>query len=51
MLEKDRNYIELCGELYGNVGNDTLNFFINTNNLSGDEYFEIKKGRQVVYYI
>lgn len=50
-LDRDRTFIDLCAELYGNVEDETLDFFINTNNLSGSEYLEIKKGKQVVYYV
>ena len=50
VLDRDRNYIELCAELYNSVEDDTLNFFIDSNNLAGDEYFQLPKGRSVVFY-
>lgn len=49
-LDRPRNMIELCGELYGSVSNETLDRFISDNDLSGDEYFEFPRGRMVVYY-
>ena len=49
-LERDRQFIELCAELYGNVENKTLENFIAENNLTADEMVIIPMGREVVYY-
>lgn len=46
-----RNFLELCAELYGGVDDDDLNFFINSNALSGSEIIEIPIGREIVYYV
>lgn len=46
---RPRTMVDLCAELYGEV--DTrLDFFINTNDLTGDEHLEIPAGREIVYY-
>jgi len=43
--------IPLVAELYGEV-DAPLDFFIRSNNLTGDEILlEIPKGREIVYYI
>jgi prophage DNA circulation protein len=49
-LTRNRSIIDLVAELYGTI-DDKLDFFINTNNLTGSEILELPKGRQVVYYI
>ena len=50
-LDKEHTFVELCGELYGDVSDDSLNFFIDSNDLSGSEIIEIPRGRSIVYYI
>lgn len=50
-LESPRCYIELCAELYGDISDDRLLFFIESNELTGDEILELPKGRGVVYYV
>lgn len=48
--DRNRNMIELSAELYGET--DTrLDFFINSNNLTGSEILEIPKGREIRYYV
>ena len=49
VLGRARTMVDRVGELYGSV-DDQLDFFINTNDLSGDEIIEIPAGRTVVYY-
>ena len=49
VLDRDRGLVELVGELYGEV-DPKLDFFINSNNLTGDEIFELPRGREIVYY-
>ena len=51
ILTKQRTIIDLCAELYGNIDDETLNFFITSNDLSGSEILEIQKGKEIVYYI
>jgi hypothetical protein len=48
-LDRDRTPHDLVAELYQTI-DPVLDFFAMTNNLSGDELFEIKKGRKIVYY-
>jgi len=50
VLTSDRSIIDLTFELYGTV-DDKLDALINDNDLSGDEIIEIKRGREVVYYV
>lgn len=49
-LDRPRNLIELCGELYGSI-DENLDLMINSNNLTGSEILEIPKGREIVYFI
>lgn len=49
VLNRNRSIVDLVGELYGSV-DDYLDFFIESNNLSGAEIIELLKGRTVVYY-
>jgi hypothetical protein len=50
VLDRPRTLIDVCAQVYGAIDNDTLDFFISTNNLSGDELLELQRGRLVVYY-
>lgn len=50
VLDRDRTMMDLVPELYGTVDDDTLNFFIDSNDLTGDEHIEMKKGRRIAYY-
>ena len=50
VLDRPRALIELCGELYGSVGDERLDFLISTNHLTGSEILELPRGRRVVYY-
>lgn len=49
-LDRNRTIIDLVGELYGSI-DDQLDFFINSNELTGSEILELPKGREIVYYI
>jgi prophage DNA circulation protein len=51
ILDSDRGMQELCFELYGSSKPDVLDLFASTNDFSGDEYFIIKEGREIVYYL
>lgn len=48
--DRARSIIDLCAELYGSV-DDKLDFFINSNSLTGNEIVEIPRGRSIKYYI
>lgn len=50
VLDRDRSIIDLVAELYGEI-DKKLDFFINTNDLTGDEIVELPKGRKIVYYV
>lgn len=50
VLDRNRTFVDLCAELYGET-DEIYDFFISSNNLSGDEYLEIKRGREIVYYV
>lgn len=50
VLNRPRTVVDLVFELYDSV-DDQLDFFITSNDLSGDEYFELPVGREVKYYV
>lgn len=50
VLTRARTTIDLVGELYGTI-DDELDFFIQSNDLSGDEINELPAGREIVYYV
>ncbi len=50
VLDRARTCIDLVGELYGSI-DDKLDFFINSNGLSGSEILELPRGRSIVYYV
>ena len=50
-LERDRNVIELCAEIYESVENYYIDKFIIENNLNIDELEIIPMGREVSYYV
>jgi len=50
VLDRNRTIINLVAEFYGSV-DEQLDFFINSNNLTGSEILELPRGREVVYYI
>lgn len=50
-LDRDRNFIELCAELYGSVDNYFLDKMITENNLNIDDLEIIPMGREVSYYV
>jgi prophage DNA circulation protein len=49
-LDRNRTMIDLVAELYGKV-DEELDFFINSNELTGSEILELEKGRQIVYFV
>ena len=49
-LDRNRNLVELVAELYGSI-DDRLDFFINSNELTGSEIIELPRGREIGYYI
>lgn len=49
-LTRPRTIIDLVAELYGSI-DDQLDFFIDSNNLTGSEILEVPRGREVVYYV
>jgi len=50
ILEKDSNPVSLTHRFYG-AGDDNLNKFIDQNALTIDELLQIKKGREIIYYV
>jgi prophage DNA circulation protein len=50
-LGQDRNFIELCAELYGSVDNEYMDKLIIENNLNIDDLEIIPMGREVSYYV
>ena len=51
VLDRSRNMLELIYELYGDLSDDNINFFMDSNDLAGSEIYELKKGREIVYYV
>jgi len=51
ILTQERSIIDLCYELYGSIDDDVLNFFIDSNNIVGENLLELKKGTSIVYYV
>jgi predicted RNA-binding protein Jag len=43
--------VTLCYKLYSGKVDDYLDFFIDTNELTGDELINIPVGREIVYYV
>lgn len=50
VLDRARSIIDLCAELYGEV-DPVLDFFIESNDLTGSEILELPRGRAIVYYV
>jgi hypothetical protein len=50
-LDRDRQFIELCGELYGSVEDSITSRFIMENNLNLNEIELLPMGRKVSYYV
>ena len=52
-LEESHTMIELIAELYPpeTIIDDELDFFIQSNNLTGSEILELPRGREIVYYV
>ena len=50
ILDRNRNIVELCAELYNEI-DDRLEFFIVSNDFTGSEILEVERGREVVYYV
>lgn len=48
-LDRNESFIPLSAKLYKNL--DELDFFIASNNLTGDEILELPIGKEIVYYI
>lgn len=52
LLEKDSNIIVLTHRFFGlDVTDENITEFINVNQIGLNEYLEIKKGREIVYYV
>jgi prophage DNA circulation protein len=50
ILDKPDTIIGLSFEFYGNVDDVVLDYFILTNNLTGNEIIEVPRGREIVFY-
>lgn len=51
VLDRARTIIDLSAELYGAVDDETLNFLISTNELTGSEILELPRGKPIAYYV
>jgi hypothetical protein len=50
-LQAESTLINECFELYGNIDDSTLDYFILTNKLTGNELLQLPRGKRVVYYV
>lgn len=50
ILDRDRTFIDFAAEFYGQL-DEQYDFIIRSNNLTGSEIIELKKGRGMVYYV
>jgi len=50
VIDRDRTILDLCAEIYGTTSNERLDFLITSNDLSGSEILELKRGTAVLYY-
>ena len=50
LLDKDDNPVNLAHRFYG-PGDSNLQLFISQNNIAINEYLQIKKGREIIYYV
>jgi hypothetical protein len=51
ILDNESTLLEQCYELYGNIDDATLDYFILTNQLTGDNLLLMPRGSEVVYYV
>lgn len=49
-LQKSHTILDLSYEFYKNVDDITLDYFILTNMLSGEEIIEVPKGKDIIFY-
>lgn len=51
ITDRELTPIQHCADLYQSLELNTLNFFIQSNNLRGDEIYIVPKNREIVYYV
>lgn len=51
ILDRDRTMIDLVAEIKDDAPDAYLDEFINDNDLSVEEHLELKRGREIVYYV
>jgi len=49
-LQRDRNMVDVCSQFYGEVTDQALQRFIDTNRIGGEEMYILKRGRKISYY-
>lgn len=50
VLDRPRTPIDLAAQLYGSVDDETLDLLISTNQLAGEELFELPRSKSIVFY-
>ena len=50
-LKADTHYFNVIAEYYQTMDEDTITFFEETNNIHGDDFFLLRKGRSVTVYV
>lgn len=50
-LQNNSDVVTLCYDNYKTIDSDTIQYFIDTNNIRKDEFIEIPAGREIVIYV
>lgn len=50
-LNNQSDILTLCYEYYDSIDNETVEYFINTNNIKNDEFIELPRGREIIIYV
>jgi len=50
ILATSSTILDLCWRFYRNIDDATLDYFILTNTLNGNDIIEVPAGREIVYY-
>lgn len=49
-IDTARTILDLCFEFYGNIDNATIDYFISTNALKGQDIILLPRGKEIIYY-
>ena len=51
VLRKNSNILDICAQYYNSIEEETLIFFINTNNIGGERFQILEAGSEVLVYV